>query len=160
MDDTTQNQSIPPAPPPVVPAPQAQPPAHQQPVTAGHPEQGPVRIEVADEEPTSDAAVESEEVVMQHSQPEVVVAPELQEAGVEQGEDAKEQQLSAEVALAGVSVTNAQAPFVAIPSNDTSLPMTYEQAVVEEKTVKSPKNSLSWFLREIVREWKKRIPIT
>jgi hypothetical protein len=91
---------------------------------------------------------------------EVSVAPELQDVGVEAKPDIERPQLSEELKKAGVTHAKETTP---IPTSATSiapatpLGMTYEEAIAAEKTEKKAKNAMSWRIKEIIREWKKRL---
>jgi hypothetical protein len=87
------------------------------------------------------------------------ISQELKEAGVEEGADAKEHELPEEVKKAGVMPAKESTPVVsgAMPAQVLTLPMTYEEAILEEKKEKSPKNARSWKIKEILRELKKQL---
>lgn len=144
MSDTTvptqmpnSQQSVPPQ--PVKPV---QPPA-APPNISGHKEHAP-------------AAPMSETPVQEVAKPPEL-SPELKELGVEHGIDAKEQKLAEEVKKAGVQLTKEATPFsqpaLAAPTN---IAMSYDEAVLAAKKERSTKNARSWWLREAIREWKKR----
>lgn len=86
------------------------------------------------------------------------ISSELKEAGVEHGTDAKEQKLSEEVKKAGVTLTKDATPMQPPQSSSNSnLPLSYEDAVLAAKKDRKAKNSRSWWLKEVIREWKKTL---
>lgn len=82
---------------------------------------------------------------------------ELEKAGVEHGSDAKEHELAEEVKKAGVTQVKEATPFVpsSASSQSVNLPIPSDKISEAEKQNKSAKNSISWFVRLVGREWKK-----
>src|SRR5882757_7869664 len=66
---------------------QMEPPAKQQiTISGGHPEQGPIAMEVNEEDDDDEQPIAKQEApIIQQSHPEVVLPPEVKNAGVEQG---------------------------------------------------------------------------
>ncbi len=114
---------VPPAPEPVSPV-------------STHPEQGPRVVDAPSE------------VVAEPSQPELSLSPELQEAGVDHGADAREQKLSDEVKEAGVAHAKETTPVTAVPTPTVSLPMTQPEALVAKK--QSVKKSIRWLAEKVL----------
>lgn len=85
------------------------------------------------------------------------LSPELEKAGVEHGPDAKEHELAEEVKKVGVRQVKEATPFVpsSASSQPVNLPMKYDEVLVAEKQHTSAKNSFSWFVRLVGKEWKK-----
>ncbi|MBI4983217.1 hypothetical protein HZC32_01050 [Candidatus Woesearchaeota archaeon] len=148
---------------PQTPTPQAatrpveKPDKKQQISVGGHPEQGSITIDNEEDDEDEEIIVAKQEApkLMQNSHPEIVLPPEVKDAGVKEGEDdlsklPEERQKLEEVA------TEEPAPFVAVPTPSTPLPIPYLQAVEEKKITGSPKNSRSWWITEVLREWKKK----
>lgn len=136
------------------PAPQAAQPTvqandTQEEVSSRNPEQGPIPVA---------APIEVPDVVVTESHPKVEMSAEVKDAGVEQGADAKEHELPAEVKEIGAELAKAATP---LPDPTQTPPahitQSYDELVVEAKASKSPKEANSWSLRKMIREWKKKL---
>jgi hypothetical protein len=170
MDDTAQTQPVqqntipqPVAVPtdvtqPVQPAPQAatrpvEKPGQNQPISiSGHPEQAPISMEVNEDDEEDEQPVARQEApMMQTSHPEVILPPEVKNAGVEQGADADVQTLPEEKQELEVEEPQLQ-PEVEAPKEDP-LPMSYQQAIQTQKQSKI-KDSIKWLATLIAYHWK------
>lgn len=154
--------------PPVTPPSAAPPSPTPTPTVGRHPEQAPVQsAEAVPTEPEPESATgqpssdvqdipEVQAPVAQESQPQVEISRQLQEAGVEAGPDAAKDQLPEEQKQIDVPLPQEPAP-AASGVAQIGMTMSLEEATLEEKKAKSAKNSLSWRIREIVRELKKKM---
>lgn len=149
-----------PQPPPPPPAPQAatrpvEKPGQNQPISiSGHPEQAPISMEVNDDDEEEEQPVSRQEApMMQTSHPEVVLPPEVQNAGVEHGTDANVQNLLEEKQEIEVEETEVQ-PEAQAPKEDP-LPMSYQQAIATKQKSKI-RDSIKWLAALIAYHWKKR----
>lgn len=148
-----------------------------QPISGGHPEQAPGNRglpprEVAPVDETESVATvsddqavvpdeatdadnkqqEAADVKMQESHPQVEVSKELQEAGVEKGEDADRDKLPEEqIAKADDA---AKQPDTQASASGVPLPMTAQQAEEVKKKSKI-RDSIKWLAELILYHWKK-----
>jgi hypothetical protein len=133
---------------PVTPAPQ-HPVASRPmaPVSPRNPEQAPIAAPMEKAEPTIEA-----------SEPSVEVSQELKDAGVEKGSDAIEHPLPREVKDIGAELAKeavqVQTPVQTPPAH---VDQSFEESMIAAKASKTPKSSLSWYVRLVLREWKKKL---
>jgi hypothetical protein len=118
-------------------------------VSRRNPEQGPIAVA---------APAETPDVQIEASQPPVEVSSEMKDAGVEPGVDAKEHELPDEVKEIGAELAKEATP-VAVPAQTppAHVEKSFEESLLEAKASKTPKSSLSWYLRIALREWKKKL---
>lgn len=160
-DDTS--VAVNPVAPQAATRPVEQPNKKQQISAGGHPEQGSVFIgNEEDDEDEEEQQVAKQEIqrketpiVAQSSHPEVVLPPEVKEV-MKEGEDADASKLPEERQKIEEVAVEEQLPAEAAPAPSAPLPLNYQQAVEEKKTTGSPKNSRSWWITEVIREWKKK----
>ncbi|HEX8931787.1 MAG TPA: hypothetical protein VF810_01380 [Patescibacteria group bacterium] len=148
-------------PPQAASRPVQEPNKKQQISVGGHPEQGSVFIDTEEDDDEEEQQVAKQEIrdhketpmVGQTSHPEVILPPEVKEAGVEKGADGvenlPEEQQKLEIPVEEPVLTEA-------PPVQSPLPLPYDQAVQAQKVAGSPKNARKWWLTEVIREWKKR----
>jgi hypothetical protein len=108
--------------------------------------------------PEVPAATEAE-VQVKESHPDVEVAKELKEVGVEASDTQREQLLEERQQMEdAVSVAQAQAPAPITGQTIEDLAqMDLVQAEFAAKTEKKPRNALSWIIREVLR-FRKQTP--
>lgn len=151
-------------------------PVPQQPISGGNPEQAPVTkglptreaapvdetevtATVSDDQAVvpdeaADADIKQQEaadVKLQESHPQVEVAKELQEAGVEKGEDAERDKLPEEQIAKPDDA--AQQPDTQAAASGVTLPMSLQQAEDTKKKSKI-RDSLKWLAELIIYEWR------
>jgi hypothetical protein len=174
MDDNAQVSSVQQEPIPVMQAQvQPPPPASQQvprpvaqpgkqPISAGHAEMGPVGAFVANEEPDDNdddeqpvAPQEVSNIKMSH--PEVIMPQEVKDAGVTEGQDAKKDHLPEEKQKIEETVQSDVQSTVQQAGDNSGLPMSLGEAQLAVKKERSITNGISWIIRQVIREWKKRM---
>lgn len=144
-----------------------------QPIS-GHPEQAPLQtsapVENSQEDPEEDqparqevstrptqSVAEVQEIEVTPSVPEIAVEKSIEHV-VEKSPDAEKPQLSDEVKAVGVTHSG---PGVAVDENVFSvktLPMTYDQAVAEEKLHPQLNDSKHWLSELVQYVWRKLDP--
>lgn len=180
MDDNAQTSSLQQAPEPSIAAqpvsnqpspaiPQQQvarvvePPGKQS-ISGGHPEQGSRGAYAANEDYDDNDDDDEQPVAKQEvsnvkmSHPEVVMPQEVKDAGVTEGKDAKAEDLPEEKQEVEETVTQASAvQSTTQQAGDPTLPMSLGEAQLAVKKERSIKNGISWIIRLVIREWKKRM---
>lgn len=150
----------------------SQQPAPAQQTISVHPEQGPVQT-TAPNESTEDEivhpaqqevsvkpvqqAAEVDEIEMKPSTPEVTVEQSVEHV-VEKSLDMDKPKLPAEVKAVGVTHSGPGVPVDTNNFNVKSMPMTYEQAIIEEKQHPKLNDSKHWLAELIVYVWRKLDP--
>lgn len=153
--------------------PPAQQPPKQQ-MISGHPEQGPIQAAPAVEAPQDteevvqpakqensaqaapQASVEVQQVEIQPSVPEVQVEQSV-EAVVEKSPDTEKPDLPDAVKQAGVTFSGPGIPVEENAFAIKTMPVSYEEAVKEEKATKI-KDSKHWLMAKIIYIWRKINP--
>lgn len=93
--------------------------------------------------------------VLQPSEVEPVLHPEVAEAGVEVSKDAELPDLTAHDKNAGLSHAPVITPIPDKSSVDVVLPMSETDAIETLKKNNNPKNSIAWYLVSVLRQFKK-----
>jgi hypothetical protein len=104
--------------------------------------------------PQKEYAPVRNEPIVRPSIPEVAIAPEIKEHGVEQSPDPHTPTVSPPAKQAGVEVAKEATPPPVSPSGKVQLPMTVEQAQQLKKT-KSWKDSIFWLAELVIEQGKK-----
>ena len=155
------------APPPMPKVPPvSQQNAHQPVSVSRFHEQGPIATIGMDEDDRDDRtpiasqeAAQKESPVVQMSQPEVVVQNELKQIGVTQGSDADKKQLPEEQVeqLGDVTDQDQKQETTTTQAKDIDLPMAYGEAKLAVKKERSIRKGISWIIRQVMRQWKKKL---
>jgi hypothetical protein len=187
MDDNAKTSSlqdpVAPTPPPVPAPPSPTQPASQAtrpmepPVAPRHPEQGPAPrmrdVQILPEEAeaassaqaSSDdapdapdtATVAEQEVQVKESHPDVEVAKELKDVGVEASDTQRDQLLEERQQMEDAAPQDVASAPAVIPGQtiETLSQMDLAQSEIAAKTEKKPHNAISWIIREVLR-WRKQ----
>lgn len=137
-------------------------PGKQQISVPGHLEQGPVGSFVANEEPDDNDDDDEQPVAKQEvsnikmSHPEIVLPPEVKDAGVTEGRDAKKENLPEEKQEIPEETVQTAGQVTTQQAGDTNLPMSYGEAQLAARKERSIKKGISWIIRTVIREWKKK----
>jgi hypothetical protein len=138
---------------------------------SGHPEQAPIQSgsasENADDEVVQPAkqevstspsqpATEGQKIEVQPTVPEVAIEKNIEHV-VEKSPDTEKPQLSQAVKAAGVTLSGPGIPVDENVFGVKSLPMTYEEALVQDKQTKM-KDSKHWLAELVMYVWRKLDP--
>lgn len=150
------------------------PSAQPEQVTSGHPEQGPIQTSAASEskEHSEDdvqparqevsatpapPSVEVQQIEVAPSMPEVAIEKSV-EAIVEKAPDTEKPMIPDAVKAVGVTHSGPGVPIDENVFHVKSLPMTYEEAIVEEKQHPKLNDSKHWLAELVLYVWRKIDP--